>query len=197
MEVSRGVSAPDVADLPSPDPLDGLVDGLSLEKREIWNGLCGYKREEGESDNRARLWSNGYSIKEDRETGVFATASRVNHCCVPNCWFEWRELPLTHQNRHTTDEDGDMGVNGDGGVKGRGGLLIWNSWKILEGEEITVDYGHKNKGRKEWYGFACCCGGCTDEEGERESDGDGEREGMGGEGSDEAGMVIDHGEEDG
>jgi hypothetical protein len=87
---------------------------------------------------------------------VFRVASRVNHSCVPNSHFEWRE-------RERERESG-------------GGLLIWNSWALVEGEEITVDYGHKSGalgGLKMWYGFVCGCGACTDGESE-----DGEEKGM-------------------
>lgn len=103
--------------------------------------------------NRAIFYSNGYSIEDDTTTGVFTVASRVNHSCVPNSHFEWRE------------------VEGGGGK----GLLIWNSWRLMAGEEVTVDYGHKSGGGgglRGWYGFVCACGACTDGESEDEDEGE-------------------------
>lgn len=32
----------------------------------------------------------------------------------------------------------------------------------MEGEEVTVDYGHKKGQLKRIYGFECQCGGCTE-----------------------------------
>jgi len=33
---------------------------------------------------------------------------------------------------------------------------------MLEGEEVTVDYGHRKGYLKRIYGFDCECGGCTE-----------------------------------
>jgi hypothetical protein len=42
-------------------------------------------------------------------------------------------------------------------------MVFYNRFKLLAGEEVTVDYGHKRKYLKRIYGFECDCGGCTDE----------------------------------
>lgn len=34
--------------------------------------------------------------------------------------------------------------------------------KLLVGEEVTVDYGHKPNQLLRIYGFECACGGCTE-----------------------------------
>ena len=41
-------------------------------------------------------------------------------------------------------------------------MVFWNRFKLLAGEEVTVDYGHKKKYLARIYGFECACGGCTD-----------------------------------
>jgi hypothetical protein len=69
-------------------------------------------------------------------TGVFETASRINHSCVPNSSYTWKERT--------------------------GRMVFYNRFKLLEGEEVTVDYGHKKGQLKRIYGFECQCGGCTE-----------------------------------
>lgn len=73
---------------------------------------------------------------KDMATGIFETASRINHSCVPNSAYVWKENV--------------------------GRMVFWNRVKLLEGEEITVDYGHKPNQLRRIYGFECQCGGCTD-----------------------------------
>ena len=41
-------------------------------------------------------------------------------------------------------------------------MVFYNRLKLLEGEEITVDYGHKKGQLKRTYGLECQCGGCTE-----------------------------------
>ena len=41
-------------------------------------------------------------------------------------------------------------------------MVFFNRFKLMEGEEVTVDYGHKKKYLEKIYGFECQCGGCTD-----------------------------------
>jgi hypothetical protein len=36
----------------------------------------------------------------------------------------------------------------------------------MEGEEVTINYGHKKEGLKRFYGFECMCGGCVEEHSE-------------------------------
>ncbi len=69
----------------------------------------------------------------DAWVGVFETASRINHSCVPNAMYAWQD--------------------------GRGRMLFWNRFELLAGEEVTVDYGHKRAQLKRIYGFECQCGG--------------------------------------
>jgi hypothetical protein len=69
-------------------------------------------------------------------TGVFEIASRINHSCVPNSSYTWKDSS--------------------------GRMIFYNRFKMLEGEEITVDYGHKKGQLKRIYGFECQCGGCTE-----------------------------------
>jgi hypothetical protein len=73
-------------------------------------------------------------------SGIFETASRINHSCIPNCGYVWKE--------------------------GVGRMVFWNRTKVLKGEEVTVDYGHNRNQLKRIYGFECMCGGCTDLESE-------------------------------
>jgi hypothetical protein len=42
-------------------------------------------------------------------------------------------------------------------------MAFYTRFKILAGEEVTVDYGHKRAYLKRIYGFECSCGGCTDD----------------------------------
>lgn len=34
--------------------------------------------------------------------------------------------------------------------------------KVLEGEEVCIDYGHTKGRLLKYYGFECACGGCTE-----------------------------------
>lgn len=128
------------------DPLDVAVNALSPSKKASFLSLHHFSRNKNESVSRSIVYSNGYSIKDDLATGVFETASRINHSCVPNSHYLWKESI--------------------------GRMVFWNRFKLLEGEEVTVDYGHKKKYLEKIYGFECQCGGCTDSEsGARSSSG--------------------------
>lgn len=118
------------------DPLDIAVNALSPPKKASFLSLHHFSRNKNESVSRSIVYSNGYSIKVDLATGVFETASRINHSCVPNSHYLWKESI--------------------------GRMVFWNRFKLLEGEEVTVDYGHKKKYLEKIYGFECQCGGCTD-----------------------------------
>lgn len=41
-------------------------------------------------------------------------------------------------------------------------MVFWNVRKLLKGEEVTVDYGHRPNQLLRIYGFECACGGCTE-----------------------------------
>ncbi|KAN0094028.1 SET domain containing protein [Hyaloscypha variabilis] len=118
------------------DPLDVAVNSLSPSRKASFLSLHHFSRNKNESVSRSIVYSNGYSIKNDLATGVFETASRINHSCVPNSHYLWKD--------------------------GIGRMVFWNRFKLLEGEEVTVDYGHKKKYLEKIYGFECQCGGCTD-----------------------------------
>jgi len=118
------------------DPLDIAVNALSPSKKASFLSLHHFSRNKNESVSRSIVYSNGYSIQNDLATGVFETASRINHSCAPNSHYVWKESI--------------------------GRMLFWNRFKLLAGEEVTVDYGHKKKYLEKIYGFECHCGGCTD-----------------------------------
>ena len=118
------------------DPLDIAVNLLSPSKKASFLSLHHFSRNKNESVSRSIVYSNGYSIKDDLATGVFETASRINHSCVPNSHYVWKNSI--------------------------GRMVFWNRFKLLDGEEVTVDYGHKKKYLEKIYGFECQCGGCTD-----------------------------------
>ncbi|KAE9368391.1 SET domain-containing protein [Stipitochalara longipes BDJ] len=118
------------------DPLDIAVNALSPTQKASFLSLHHFSRNKNESVSRSIVYSNGYSINNDLATGVFETASRINHSCVPNSHYLWKESI--------------------------GRMVFWNRFKLLEGEEVTVDYGHKKKYLEKIYGFECQCGGCTD-----------------------------------
>ena len=127
------------------DPLDATVNALSPERKKSFFSLYSYSRSKHESLSRSIVYSNGYSIKNDLATGLFETASRINHSCVPNSQYTWKDSI--------------------------GKIVFWNRFKLLAGEEVTVDYGHKKKYLKRIYGFDCTCGGCTDSGSDARSDG--------------------------
>ncbi|KAG4443254.1 hypothetical protein IFR05_001297 [Cadophora sp. M221] len=127
------------------DPLDATVNALSPERKKTFFSLYSYSRSKHESLSRSIVYSNGYSIKNDLATGLFETASRINHSCVPNSQYTWKDSI--------------------------GKIVFWNRFKLLAGEEVTVDYGHKKKYLKRIYGFDCICGGCTDSGSDARSDG--------------------------
>lgn len=118
------------------DPLDGLVNGLDPALRKAYRSLHGFTplAKGVESLNRRVLYSNGFAIG-DTTTAILEMGSRFNHSCVPNTQFQWNA------------EKGMMEYRA-----GR---------KILEGEEITIDYGHKRGHLKRYYGFECDCGSCV------------------------------------
>jgi hypothetical protein len=118
------------------DPLDAAVNALSPSQKKSFFSLHHFSRNKNESLSRSIVYSNGYSINHDLATGVFETASRINHSCVPNSLYTWKE--------------------------GIARMVFWNRFKLLKGEEVTVDYGHKKKFLSRIYGFECACGGCTD-----------------------------------
>ncbi|PQE18821.1 SET domain protein [Rutstroemia sp. NJR-2017a WRK4] len=107
------------------DPLPGMVKSLS------------YRYKPHESIYRSILYSNGFGVGKTA-TGVFETASRFNHSCVPNARFGW-------------DEE-------------RGRMVYVSKRKIERGEEITVDYGMSKTGLKRYYGFECGCERCREED---------------------------------
>ncbi|CZT47144.1 uncharacterized protein RSE6_07675 [Rhynchosporium secalis] len=127
------------------DPLDASVNALSPERKKTFFSLHSYSRNKNESLSRSIIYSNGYSIMNDLATGLFETASRINHSCVPNSQYTWKDSI--------------------------GRIVFWNRFKVLAGEEVTVDYGHKKKYLKHIYGFDCMCGGCTDSGSDGKSDG--------------------------
>jgi len=119
------------------DPLEATIAALSSPQRKSFLSLCSYSRNPNESLHRSIVYSNGYAIgTNDTATGVFETASRINHSCVPNSAYTWKERS--------------------------GRMVFYNRFKLLEGEEVTVDYGHKKGQLKRIYGFECQCGGCTE-----------------------------------
>ena len=119
------------------DPLDASIAALSSPQRKSFLSLSHFSRNANESTNRSIVYSNGYAIGDDAmATGVFETASRINHSCVPNSSYTWKDSI--------------------------GRMIFYNRFKLLEGEEVTVDYGHKKGQLKRIYGFECQCGGCTD-----------------------------------
>jgi len=125
------------------DPLEVSLAALSPERRASFLSLSHYSSNPNESIARSIVYSNGYSIKNDMATGLFETASRINHSCVPNSSYIWK----------------------DGAER----IIFWNHWKLLQGEEVSVDYGHKPHYLKKFYGFDCDCGGCTEAGSEIES----------------------------
>jgi len=127
------------------DPLDQAVAALTLAQRTSFLSLSHYSRNPNESLNRSIVYSNGYSILNDMATGLFETASRINHSCVSNSSYVWKDSV--------------------------GRMVFWNLCKLLEGEEVTVNYGHKRIYLKRIYGFDCDCGGCTDPGSEISSEG--------------------------
>lgn len=123
--------------------IDAKVDALSSENKGKFFALSAYMDEEGESLKFRIMDCNAFSIMDETASGIFETASRINHSCVPNSQYGWRESI--------------------------GRLVVWNRFKLLKGEEVTIDYGHGKKRLRENYGFECTCGGCTDSDSEDEN----------------------------
>ncbi|KAB8304897.1 hypothetical protein EYC80_004224 [Monilinia laxa] len=128
------------------DPLDALVSALSPSRKNAFLSLHAYRANPRETRNRSILYSNGFGVGkvESLSTGVFETASRFNHACVPNAGYRWEE---------------EVEENGENGELG-GRMKYFSRRDIGLGEEITVDYGHGLKGLKKFYGFECDCGKC-------------------------------------
>jgi hypothetical protein len=119
------------------DPLPGMVKSLSPARKKAYLSLYSYRYKPHESIYRSILYSNGFGVGKTA-TGVFETASRFNHSCVPNARFGW-------------DEE-------------RGRMVYVSRRKIQRGEEITVDYGMSKTGLKRYYGFECGCERCRGED---------------------------------
>ncbi|KAH6669486.1 hypothetical protein B0J14DRAFT_486954 [Halenospora varia] len=134
------------------DPLNKLVRGMNNEDWERFKALCRTKRESTESTNRAILFSNGFRMPDDAGTAVFDVGSRANHSCVPNSVFAVVRA----------------GGQGEGEEGWR--LMIYNTFALMDGEEVTVDYGHSRVGLERGYGFVCSCGGCSEGESDDEED---------------------------
>lgn len=73
------------------DPLEATIAALPSPQRQSFLSLSHYSRNVNESRNRSIVYSNGYSIMKDMATGVFETASRINHSCVPNSGYVWKD----------------------------------------------------------------------------------------------------------
>lgn len=118
------------------DPLDTAVDALSAAQKQSFFSLHAFTIRKNESRSRSIFYSNGYSIAHDLATGVFETASRINHSCLPNCQYAWKDRI--------------------------GKMVFYSCFALRAGEEVTVDYGHSRSALSRIYGFECMCGGCTD-----------------------------------
>lgn len=118
------------------DPLDGMVNGLTPALKKAYRSLHGFTplAKGVESLNRRVMYSNGFAIGETT-TAILEMGSRFNHSCVPNTQFKWN-----------TEK----------------GMMEYRAGhKILQGEEITINYGHKRGHLKRYYGFECDCGSCA------------------------------------
>lgn len=125
------------------DPLDEEVATISPSARKLFFALHHYSSNPRESISRSIVYSNGYAVVSDMHTGVFETASRINHSCVPNSNYSW-----------VPQGDGESGR-----------LMFWNMVKLSAGDEVTVSYGHPRAWLKKIYGFDCDCGGCEESAG--------------------------------
>lgn len=124
------------------DPLKAAVAALSPAKRKAYFALASHQSHPSESPDRSIMYTNGFGINP-HTTAIFEIASRINHSCVENTVYEW--VPDKAQ--------------------AHGGRMVYTAYrKLLEGEEVTIDYGHSVKALKRIYGFECDCGGCTDSE---------------------------------
>lgn len=120
------------------DPLDALVHALAPPLQRAYRALHGFTTAPTtprESRNRRVLYNNGFAIGRST-TAVFEVASRINHSCVPNARFRWDEAA--------------------------GRMDYYVVRKVLEGEELCIDYGHTKGRLLKYYGFECACGGCTE-----------------------------------
>ncbi|EPE30777.1 SET [Glarea lozoyensis ATCC 20868] len=147
-----------------PNELLELIQGMEEEKRKEFYGLCAHKRDERESIDLAIIWTNGFEILDGKGTGIFDILSRINHSCVPNSRVVWcdakdEELPAKQDGGDDEIQIQEL-MEGNGKEEGR--MMVYNSFPLMEGEEITIDYGHGVGWLKKWYGFECACGCCTD-----------------------------------
>jgi hypothetical protein len=125
------------------DPLIASVNALSPARMKAFYNLSSYSSGPSESRLRSIVYSNGFTI--GMGSGVFETASRINHSCVENTKYVWK--------------------------KSIGRMVYYNKFRLDKGEEVTVSYGHNKKWLKIIYGFDCTCPQCTIQA-EREARGD-------------------------
>jgi hypothetical protein len=131
---------------------------MGERERNAFNGLCAHKRG-WESTELAIVWSNGFEICDGKATGIFDVVSRINHSCVPNSRVVWCDAKTSTIEDEEVQDDGL--IDGDGKME-VGRMMVYNSFDLMDGEEITIDYGHGVGWLKKWYGFECGCGCCTD-----------------------------------
>jgi hypothetical protein len=150
----------------APDPLDTVIKGLDNHRKNAFYGLCSHKRDERESIERAIVWSNGFQVLDGKATGIFDVLSRINHSCVPNSSFVWcdprhDEMPFASSTQLVETHD-PISQDEKEEVAEVGRMMVFNSFSLMSGEEITIDYGHSVAWLRKWYGFDCACGCCTD-----------------------------------
>lgn len=100
---------------------------------------------------KARFEANNFQMTEEDgrgkcRQGVFLDASRFNHSCLPNAWFNWNP-DIKESSR------GPFGV-----------LTVYATKNISRGEDIRVDYqchncyqskAQRRRSLKDAYNFAC------------------------------------------
>ncbi|KAL8850089.1 MAG: hypothetical protein Q9221_004950 [Calogaya cf. arnoldii] len=97
--------------------------------------------------------ANNFEMTPSTKThGIFLRASRLNHSCLPNAWFNWNP-------RHKIT-----------GRRARGSLTVYAMKDISRKEEIVVNYQNAyaymeasvRQGRlRAHYNFKCTCEACT------------------------------------
>lgn len=95
--------------------IDKMIDALTPEKKSKFMSLSATLDEKTDPDDEKALKNriidcNAFAIMDKcSASGIFETASRINHCCVPNASYEWRDSI--------------------------GRLVVWNRFKLLNVDE--------------------------------------------------------------
>lgn len=122
---------------PFPDPVETAFKALTPSEKTSYRSLHAYRPQVlRDTLNRSIMYTNGFHIGSGNDkTGVFLLASRFNHSCVANTRYVWHDAIK----KSKINENGEVVEE----IVEEGRMVFTTYYKLLDGEEVTIDYGHK------------------------------------------------------